>query len=65
MEKNIRILKPVVWDESIRHYETHAHQPFVSATFNNNGEIRIAVQQQDLYLLLGVSLLNVHNRLVR
>ncbi|XP_015118785.1 uncharacterized protein LOC107042301 [Diachasma alloeum] len=42
MEEILKIQKPIVFDESIAHYEIHAHQPFASATFNNNDEIRIA-----------------------
>ncbi|XP_015116446.1 uncharacterized protein LOC107040742 [Diachasma alloeum] len=57
--------KPIIFDESIAHYEIHAHQPFGSTTFNNNDEIRIAVQHQDLCLLPSKSALHVHGRLTK
>ncbi|XP_015123619.1 uncharacterized protein LOC107045774 [Diachasma alloeum] len=65
MEEILKIQKPIVFDESIAHYEIHAHQPFASATFNNNDEIRIAVQHQDLCLLPSKSALHVHGRLTK
>lgn len=65
MEKILNIQKSIVFDESIAHYETHAHQPFASATFNNNDEIRIAVQHQDLCLLPSKSSLHIHGKLTK
>lgn len=47
----LRVLDGVVLDESIRRVEIHAHQPYVSTTFGNNDEIRIPIQQQDLYVV--------------
>lgn len=63
MEEILTIQKPIVLDESIAHYETHAHQPFASATFNNNDEIRIATQHQDLFLLPSRSSSHMYGRL--
>ena len=54
-----------IFEESIAHYETHTHQLFASSTFNNNDEIRIAVQHQDLCLLPSRSSLHVYGRLTR
>ncbi|XP_043284967.1 uncharacterized protein [Venturia canescens] len=65
MEEVLRIQKPIIFDESIAHYELHGHQPFASATFNNNDEIRIAVQHQDLCLLPSKSSLHVYGRLTK
>ena len=65
MEEILTIQKPIIFDESIAHYETHTHQPFASSTFNNNDEIRIAVQHQDLCLLPSRSSLHVYGRLTR
>lgn len=65
MEEILRIQKPIIFDETIAHYETHAHQPFASSTFNNNDEIRIAVQHQDLCVLPSKSSLHVHGRLTK
>ena len=65
MEEILTIQKPIIFDESIANYETHTHQPFASSTFNNNDEIRIAVQHQDLCLLPSRSSLHVYGRLTR
>ena len=65
MEEILTIQKPIIFDESIAHYETRTHQPFASSTFNNNDEIRIAVQRQDFCLLPNRSSLHVYGRLTR
>lgn len=63
MEDVLNVNLPVVYDESISHYEIHAHQPYTSTTFNNSDEIRISVQHQDLCLLPSRSFLHVHGQL--
>lgn len=63
MEEILAIQKRVMFDESIAHYETHAHQPFASTTFNNSDEIRIVVQHQDLCLLPSKSSLHISGKL--
>ena len=65
IEEILTIQKPIIFDESIAHYETHTHQPFASSSFNNNDEIRIAVHHQDLCLLPSRSSLHVYGRLTR
>lgn len=65
MEEILTIQEPIQFNESIAHYETHAHQPFASSTFSNNDEIRIAVQHQDLCLLPSRSSLHVHGKLAK
>ncbi|XP_051173507.1 uncharacterized protein LOC127289560 [Leptopilina boulardi] len=61
----LSIGKPIVFDESIAHYEIHAHLPYASSTFNNSDEIRIAVQNQDHCLLPGKSSLHIQGKLVK
>lgn len=65
MEKILTIQKAVVFDESIAHYEVHAHQPYATSTFNNSDEIRIAVQHQDLCLLPSRSSLHIAGQLTK
>lgn len=65
MEKILTIQKAVVFDESIANWEIHAHKPHASATFNNNDEIRIAVQHQDLCILPSKSSLHICGRLTK
>ena len=45
--------------------EIHAHQPYASSTFGNSEEIRIAVQNQDLYVLPSRSSLHITGRLTK
>ena len=46
MEDILSIHSRVEFDESISHYEIHAHQSYTSFIFSNNDEIRIAIQHQ-------------------
>ncbi|XP_051170497.1 uncharacterized protein LOC127287548 [Leptopilina boulardi] len=65
MEEILNIQTPVKYDNSLAHYEIHAHQPYVSSAFNNSDQIRIAVQHQDLYILPSKSTLHVQGRLTK
>ena len=64
MEEILSIQTPVTFDESVAHYEVHAHQPY-TASFNNSDEIRISIQHQDLCLLPSRSALHICGRLVK
>jgi hypothetical protein len=64
-EEMLNIQTPVVFDESIAHYEVHAHKPYASSSFNNSDEIRIAVQHQDLCLLPSKSSLHVYGKITK
>ena len=64
MEEILSIQTPVTFDESVTHYEVHAHQPY-TASFNNSDEIRISIQHQDLCLLPSRSALHICGRLVQ
>ena len=63
MEDILSIQNPVAFDESISHYEVHAHQPYTSSNFNNFDEIRISIQHQDLCLLLSRSSIRLCGRI--
>lgn len=65
MEEVLHVQSNVVFDESVTHYEIHAHQPYTSSTFNNSDEIRISIQHQDLCLLPARSSLHVCGRLTK
>lgn len=65
MEEALHVQSNVVFDESVTHYEIHAHQPYTSSTFNNSDEIRISIQHQDLCLLPARSSLHVCGRLTK
>ncbi|XP_071638435.1 uncharacterized protein [Temnothorax longispinosus] len=52
-----------IFDERIVGIETHTYNPYVNTTFGHNDEIRIPIQQQNLYTLLCDSFLYVEGRL--
>ncbi|XP_071652197.1 uncharacterized protein [Temnothorax longispinosus] len=52
-----------MFDERIVGIETHTYNPYVNTTFGHNDEIRIPIQQQDLYTLPCESFLYVEGRL--
>ena len=63
MDEILSIQSGVVFDESIAHYELHAHQPYSSLSFNNSDEIRITIQHQDLCLLPSRSSIHICGKL--
>ncbi|XP_043472024.1 uncharacterized protein LOC122504820 [Leptopilina heterotoma] len=65
MDELLNIPAAVNFNESIAHYEIHAHQPYASSSFNNSDEIRIAVQHQDLCILPSKSSLHIFGRLTK
>ncbi|XP_057329876.1 uncharacterized protein LOC130670496 [Microplitis mediator] len=65
MAEILDIQKPIIFDESISHYEVHSHQPYASSTFNNSDEIRISIQHQDLCILPSKSSLHICGRFVK
>ncbi|XP_048515867.1 uncharacterized protein LOC125502146 [Athalia rosae] len=65
MEEILNIQTPVMFDESVAHYEAHSHKPYAFPSFNNSGEKRIAVQHQDLALVPSKSSLHVYGRLMK
>ena len=65
MEEILNIQSPVTFDESVAHYELHAHQAYTTSSFGNSDEIRIAIQHQDLCLLPSRNSLHVCGKLVK
>lgn len=65
MAEILNIHSGVTFDESVAHYEIHAHQPYTSSNFNNSDEIRISIQHQDLNLLPSRSSLHVVGKLTK
>lgn len=47
------------FDNRISKIETHTYNPYANTTFENNDEIRIPIQQQDLYVLPSESFLYI------
>lgn len=59
-----------IWDEPffddrIVKFETHAYNPFANTTFGHSDEIRIPIQQQDLYTLPCESFLYIEGKLTK
>src|SRR5580765_8002435 len=52
-----------IFDDRIVKIETHAYNPFANTTFGYSGEIRIPIQQQDLYTLPYESFLYIEGEL--
>ncbi|KYN21200.1 hypothetical protein ALC57_06427 [Trachymyrmex cornetzi] len=52
-----------IFDNRIVKIETHTYNPFANTTFGYSDEIRIPIQQQDLYTLPCESFLYVERRL--
>ncbi|KYN14719.1 hypothetical protein ALC57_13062 [Trachymyrmex cornetzi] len=52
-----------IFDDRIVKIETHTYNPYANTTFGHSDEIRIPIQQQDLYSLPCDSFLYVEGRL--
>ena len=65
MENLLDIRTPIVFDESICHYEVHAHQPYATSSFRNNDEIHIAIQHPDQCLLPSRSSIHIQGKFLQ
>ena len=54
-----------IFDDRIVKIETHAYNPFANTTFGHSDEIRIPIQQQDLYTLPYESFLYIEGKLTK
>lgn len=52
-----------IFDDSIVKIETHTYNPYANTTFGHSDEIRIPIQQQDLYTLPSESFLYIEGNL--
>ncbi|KAL6418632.1 hypothetical protein ACFW04_011920 [Cataglyphis niger] len=53
-----------VFDDRIVKIETHTYNPYANTKFEHSDEIRIPIQQQDLYTLLYESFLYIEGKLM-
>jgi len=53
-----------IFDDRIVKIETHTYNPFANTTFGYSDEIRILIQQQDLYTLSHESFLYIEEKLI-
>ncbi|XP_011858301.1 PREDICTED: uncharacterized protein LOC105555870 [Vollenhovia emeryi] len=59
----LNIGKEPIFDDRIVKIETHTYNPFANTTFGYSDEIRIPIQQQDLYTLPHESFLYIEGKL--
>ncbi|XP_011861480.1 PREDICTED: uncharacterized protein LOC105558418 [Vollenhovia emeryi] len=59
----LNIGREPIFDNSIVKIETHTYNPYANTTFGHSDEIRIPIQQQDLYTLPCESLLYIEGKL--
>ncbi|XP_011858974.1 PREDICTED: uncharacterized protein LOC105556484, partial [Vollenhovia emeryi] len=59
----LNINEEPIFDERIVKIETHSYNPFANTTFGHSDEIRIPIQQQDLYTLPHESFLYIEGKL--
>lgn len=59
----LNISESPFFDNRITKIEFHTYNPYANTTFENNDEIRIPIQQQDLYALPSKSFLYVEGKL--
>lgn len=57
----LNVTSPLVYDNTIESYEYHSYKPYVTS-FNRNDEIRIPINQQDLYVLPSASTLYIEGK---
>lgn len=61
----VDITQGPTFDETIWEKEYHTHNPYASSKLNNNDEIRIPIQQQDIYTLPCESYLYIEGRVTK
>ncbi|XP_028177725.1 uncharacterized protein LOC114365372 isoform X2 [Ostrinia furnacalis] len=59
----LNISQQTSYDNSIESFEYHSYKPYVTS-FNKNDEIRIPINQQDLYVLPSLSSLYIEGKVV-
>ena len=59
------IKSPVVFDDSVAHYETHSYSPYATSSYNNSDEIHIKIQHEDQCLLPSKSFLRLVGKIVQ
>lgn len=64
MNEILNVLQKPMYDESIVKREYHSYSPYLKS-FNNNDEIRIPIQNQDLFVLPSESLIYIHGFIVK
>lgn len=61
----LNVTEKILVDDSITNAEYHTHQPYAATTYNYNDEIRIPIQQQDMYTLPSQSNIYIEGKLTK
>lgn len=61
----LNVNEKAYFDNTVVNSEKHTHQPYASTSLNNNDEIRIPIQQQDVYTLPSESSLYIEGKLLK
>lgn len=60
----LRVNEQVCMDDSISNYVIHSHPPYANASLNKSDEIRLPIQDQNLYSLPSQSSLNIFGQIL-
>ena len=50
------------FEDSITHFSFHSHAPYATTRYGNNDEIRVPIQQQDVFTPVSYTHLDVYKR---
>jgi len=65
IEDYLNIQEPLQIDESVAEYNYHNYEPVVGSNLNSNNQIRIIIENQDLYYLPSKSFLTFKGKLTK
>lgn len=63
--ESLAVAREAAFDDNIVQYEYHTHAPYASTRYGNNDEIRIPIQQQDVFTLPAESFLYIEGKLTK
>lgn len=61
----LNVTERALFDSSITNAEKHTHQPYANTTYKNSDEIRIPIENEDVYTLPWDSILYVEGKLLK
>lgn len=65
MNNILNITSDILYENSLDQFQYHSHQPYAGNTYNQSDEIRIPVQQQDIYTLPSQSFIYLEGRILK
>lgn len=61
----LNVLSKARYDNAISSFETHTHQAYNISAMNPSDEIRIGINQQDIYISIHESFLLIEGQVIR